>query len=159
MAFTEHFAALPGIDDIRESVESNIISGPWEYARYFIRGYLLNGAARDAGNSPTTVLRPGLLMTANTTTKKWQQWVPGDVGGVGLEDIKAVLLYAVDTQRDAANQDRWFGYMLIGGCVKSAGLIVPGNASPGINGDGNEATIRSQMHDKRFILDDFWQEP
>lgn len=151
------FGMLPGINAAVENVVNAITWGPWEYNRAFIVPTLLDGAARDAGNSPTTLLRPGLIMGITKTTKQAIPYSHLGVGGV--ETLYGVLLY--DTKvvgSDGADYDRWFGYILVGGNVKANALIYGVAAStPGSwIGGVQDATIRA-LFANRFILDDqFW---
>lgn len=140
------FAGLPGIDALRETIEADFTWGNWEHNKSFVFPIMLDGSARDAGNSPTTILRPGLLLQADGTTKLWSQWATGATLG-------GVLLYAAQTQMDGADADRWFGYALVGGQVQATKLLVPGQANYSIVGQGLEAEIRTAM-EGRFWLDD-----
>ena len=151
------FGAIPGVDDIRQNAEAAVTFGPWEYNRSFVVPVLLDGAARDAGNTEdTTVLRPGLLLGQSRSggNFKVKEWLPGGTpaaASVGDEYLFGVLLWDAKTQQLGANKDRWFGYALVGGMVKTDALIVPGNSNAGINGDANEHYVRGLLG-SRFML-------
>ena len=147
----QEFAALPGISDIRQSVEGNITWGPWEFNRSYIVPSIIDGAARDAGGSPTTLLRPGLLMGQVTSSKKLKEWSPTATDGT--ENLFGILLYALNTQAYGADQDRWFGWVLCGGLVKQDGIIIPGESSAGLRGKTLEQYVRHLLGG-RYVLDD-----
>lgn len=150
------WAALPGIDTIRENIETVITWGPWEYNKAFIVPTDLDGAARDQGASPTTLLRAGLLLGMNRTTLKCKQWNPAATDGT--QDLFGVLLWDSLTQKLGVNQDRWFGFALVGGLVKSSSLIFDAASStPGISGKAQEHFIRGVMAG-RYTLDDFYHQ-
>lgn len=156
------FGNLPGIDDIRETIEGIITWGAWEEARFHIWPCVISGAARDAaqatpttpGNTPTDLLRPGLLMGVNNTTKLAMQWNAAALDGT--EDIAGPLLYSVKmTDSDGSNRAKWHGWILIAGKVKASELIIPGETTKGIVGKAAEATVRAALA-SRFILDDLF---
>lgn len=146
------FAQLPGIDSILETTEAELTWGKRE--QQVVIGGVLDSATTDAGNGTTTILRPGLLLGRIETTKKWKAW--SATATDGSENLWGVLLFD-QSMLNAAGvaKDRWFGYCLVGGNVKASKLIVPGNASAGINGDANELLLRALMTQTgRFRLDD-----
>jgi hypothetical protein len=146
---------LPGIHETVEVAEGQVWWGG-DANRPVVVPVFLDGAARDNGNTPTTVLRPGLLMGIVTSTRKWKQWDPNATDGT--EHIAGVLMYASQTQSNGADADRWFGYAMVRGGLKAACLIIPGSASPGINGSANELFVRALLTQSgRFILDDEFQ--
>lgn len=155
------YGLLPGIQDIRENAESAVIFQNWEYTKSFLMPVQIDGASRDAGNSPTTVLRPGLLMACYLAAGNYKakEWVPSSptTGTLdGTQYLAGVLLYDMQVQLQGTNADRW-GYLLMGGMVKAKSLIIPGNASAGIDADANEYNVRSLMAG-RFMFDDMYHE-
>lgn len=144
---------IPGIDSAMENVEKQVT---WGKEQLQIRSALspIDGAARDAGNSAdTTILRPGLLMARVTSTGKLVQWAPTATDG--SEKLLGPLLMEQKMTANGSNKDRWFGYILVGGLLKAKSLLIPGNASYGINGDNLELVVRQQLTEQgRFILDD-----
>lgn len=108
------------------------------------------GTARDAGNTPTDVLRSGLLLT-KTAAGKYTDW--GSVVNTATDKIEGILLTTLKMQRVGVNQDRHLGYILVGGLVKANGIIIPGNSTSGIVGDALETAIRQQLH-PAFRFDD-----
>lgn len=145
----EGFGGVPGIDDARNTIESEIQWGG--HYPYAFLPLIIDGASVDAGGSPTTILRPGLLMGKVTATKKAKQWNPAAADGT--ENILGPLVQAHRSTRYGVASDLWTGWIMVQGRVKSARLIVPGNASASIIGDSNEYTVRGQMRG-RFLFDD-----
>ncbi len=128
-----------------ESIEQDLTSVIWNRLELQLIGSnaLISGAARDNGNTDyESVLRPGLLLTKDANGKLLE-W--GGVVNFATDTIEGVMLMAQRITRGGANQDRWLGYILLGGLVKAQGLIVPENAGSGIVGDTNETLIRQQM--------------
>lgn len=142
----------PGIQEALDTYQENVCWG----SRYLqmITNVFLDGNSVDAGNTPTTVLRPGLLLGFKPATNKWQQWNPA--GTDGSQFIAGVLLYDQRmTDYTGTATDRFFGYAVMKGLVKSYSLIIPGNASAGIVGDPLEFLVRTQLNASgKFTLDD-----
>lgn len=135
------FGQIPSV----ESIEQDITSVVWNRLEHMVIGShsLFDGAARDAGNTGyTSVLRPGLLLT-KTAAGKFVEW--GSVVDFATDKIEGITLMAQKMTRDGNNQDRWIGYVLLGGCVKAQGIIVPGQTDSGIVGDAQETNIRTQL--------------
>jgi hypothetical protein len=144
---------LPSI----ESIEQDITSVIWNRLDIQVIGsnQLISGAARDAGNTGfTDVLRPGLLLTkdANGLFVDF-----GSVVSLAADLVEGVLLMAQKMTRNGANQDKYLGYILLGGCVKQNGVLVPGAAGANaLTGHTNETFIRTSMkYTMRFDDDPF----
>lgn len=145
----------PGITALDESTPSDLYWSQFRQVQY--QGRVIDGTTRDAGNtSTTTLLRSGLLMGQVTSTKKLKEWDP--IATDGTETIAGVLFIDVNTQRMNANQDRFFGWLMVGGPVKVEKLIIPGNASRGISGDALERLVLTQML-SRFQFNELETEP
>jgi len=150
------FAAIPGMDAIRENIETVITWGPWEYNKAFVVPTLLDGAARDLGADPTTLLRPGLLLGMNRTSLKVSEFDPAAADGT--QDLFGVLLWDSVSQQLGTDKDRWFGFALVGGNIKASSLIIPGAASTaGIDGKALEHYIRG-IASGRYLFDDFYHQ-
>jgi hypothetical protein len=146
------FAAVPGINAALLTVENLVTWGPMEYNRSFILPATVSGASLDLGSSPTTLLRPGLLMGLVTATKLYKPWSPTATDG--SQNIVGPLIYDVNTLQAGVATDRWFGYILGGGLIRASGLIIDGASStPGISGHASEWLVRNQMA-SRFFFDD-----
>jgi hypothetical protein len=156
MTTLEQRHGLPGMSDIFETVEKQIFWGRRDANIGCVVPTILDGAARDSANSPTTLLRPGLLLGQNSTTKKDSEWDPTATDGT--EIISGVLLYAEDTQRNNANEDKWFGYKAVAGQVKAASLIVPGTSTYGLSGNALEHYAKNMMANLGFKFDDSYHQ-
>ena len=151
----EHTGAFgaPGIQAALETIENVFWWGRWESHLYV--GAVVEGDSRDTGNTGyTEILRPGLIMGKKTTGDKWMPWngSPG-AGDEGIDTALGVLSYSQKMTRLGADQDRWFGWIMLGGGVKARNLLVPGSTSFGLAGSAYEHIIRAQMH-PRFTFDD-----
>ena len=114
----------------------------------------VDGAARDAGNSPTTILRTGLVMGQVTATGKWKQWTSGAVDGSQV--ARGILLaFGVNTQYDDADADRFLATILVAGYVNPEALCIGSSASYGLARTGEGLEVRtSLLHNIKFS-DDF----
>src|SRR5438105_4771760 len=65
--------AMPGPSAVRDTAEANFLWNKGAFAA-FDYGAVLDGASRDAGGSPTTILRTGLLLGKVTSSGKCKQW-------------------------------------------------------------------------------------
>lgn len=149
--FDDFSYMTPGVTALDNSIEWAGTFGrpesywPWGDKR-------ISGAARDAGHSTTTILRPGLLMGVVTATKLWKEWNPS--GTDGSQWIRGVLMRAVNTQRSGANQNRLVGNIAQFGDFKGAQLLIPGESTYGIVGKDSEFLVRDGLIGQ-FRLDDF----
>lgn len=142
---------LPGIDSQLQTTEGLIWWG--RYEAQVVIPTLLDANTVDAGNSITDLLRPGLLLGLNTSTLKWSNWNPS--ASNGTEFCAGALLYDQKMKAGGTAKDRWFGYVIVRGLLKSGSLIIPGNASAGIAGDKYEFQVRQGLTGTgHFQLDD-----
>ncbi len=145
----------PGITSINESTPVDLYWSQFVQVQY--QGRIIDGTTRDLGNTTTTtLLRSGLLMGQVTSTKRIKEWNP--TGTDGTETIVGVLFIDVNTQRLNADQDRFNGWLMVGGPVKLEKLIIPGNASRGVSGDALEFLVLSQLL-SRFQFNELPDEP
>lgn len=144
----EGFNSIPGIQTALETVENTFYWDRFEH-QIWSQG-ILDGAARDSGNTVTDVLRPGLLLGKITATGKLKQFDPTATDG--SERLHGILAWAQKMQQASANKDR-LTWIMIGGMVKPDKLLLGGQASFGIAGLTYEHYIRRQMF-PRFWADD-----
>lgn len=140
---------LPSI----ETLEQELTSVIWQPLFRCVTGAnrQLIGTTRDNGNTNfTDVLRVGLLLTKNSDGD-FTHW--GGVTSLDVDLIEGVLLIAMKMQRTGINTPRFMGHIMLGGFVKTKGLIVPGTVDAGIVGHAREDQIRRQMH-YSFVFDD-----
>ncbi|OGT57674.1 MAG: hypothetical protein A3E01_02750 [Gammaproteobacteria bacterium RIFCSPHIGHO2_12_FULL_63_22] len=129
--------AVPGFTTARENSEAEIFWGPLEL-RHLHNG-LISGAARDTANSPTTVLRPGLVLGLITASNLYAQYSPTATDGTAVARAIA-LLECRATDIDGNNQNRLMP-IAVGGPIKAANLI------------GLDSLARRQLANN-FLFDD-----
>ena len=139
MLMTDSYGIAPGITTSRETYENEFRWGS-QFQGVFANG-LIDGAARDSGNSPTYELRPGLLLGQVTSSGKYKQYSPTATDGT--EVASAVLIEGLRTQNfDGTDADRFYA-VLVGGPVQKSKLL-------------NFDEMARQQMDK-FIFDDIGQ--
>lgn len=150
------FASLTGIDVARETLEEGLSFLCWGLTQVnqtyiwptTIDSVAQGGAAvTDAGSSPTSLLRPGLLMAFHLTTKKARLY--DTAGANGLNVLAGPLIYAVNTLKSGTADSKIYGFILVGGQVKVGSLAYNGGAY----GVGIMGTAVQTELEKRFYLD------
>lgn len=140
--------AIPSMNTVLEGVENHPWFGRWENQVWLPAS--ISGASRDAGNTVPTLLRTGLLLGRITSSGLLKEWNP--TGTDGSEVIYGVLGAMVNAQMNAADQDRYVGFIQIAGCLYSDRIVVPDTAAEGIVGHAREYQIYNQLA-PRFLLD------
>ena len=113
------------------------------------KGAKISGTTRDLGNTPTTVLRPGLVMGVLTSSSEYEDF-DGDAVD-GTQNVAGVLGNEMRaTDFDAVNTDRVFR-ILVRGLVKASKLLIEGSA---FDGHLHEYLARRQMVAVGFVFDD-----
>ncbi len=99
-----------------------------------------SSAAVDSTNTPTTILRMGLVMGQITASGLWKQY--SATATDGSQNAKGVLPIGLNMNNylTSTQENRYWGIM-VGGCVKASGLI------------GLDANAREQMR-SAFQFDD-----
>lgn len=142
----------PGITTTVETFENEFMFGSYPIQQ--MSGLRIDASARDVGNTGTTkVLRAGLLMGQNFTTKNLLPWNPDALDGT--EYIWGILQES-QSVRDALNDEaaRLSGFIVIGGGVLSNRLIIPGQTDLGLSQNAAlEYVARAQLR-ANFILND-----
>lgn len=142
--------AVPGQGTLSETSEREIIwGGDDSKGLVLFQGTVVSGATRDAGNTPTTVLRPGLLLGLINATNLFKQW---DVTAVdGSQFVAGVLdkeLLAQDFS--ATDADRVYR-RVVRAPLQSAQLLILGAA---FVGHATEYLARRMLWSAGCILDD-----
>lgn len=141
---------VPGVGSELATTEREILWGGdqsklaalWMSAVY-------SGTARDAGNTPTTILRSGLIVGRNDSTGELEEWDWDATDGT--QNIFGILDHELKaTDFFANNADRVFR-TLVRAPVKSRMLLIEGAA---MVGHAAEYQARRQLHKAGFILDD-----
>lgn len=121
-----------------------------EEQQLFIGGLMDNDTV-DAGNSTTTILRPGLALGRRTSDKKLVQWNP--LATDGSNWLVGFFNAQMNMSNMGATADRFLGNILVKGNVYASRLLIPGEADYGISGKTYEFLLREQMFG-RFLVDD-----
>jgi hypothetical protein len=109
----------PGLSTVTETVEKTIFWGDSRQLR--MQSYELDGASRDAGNTPTIVLRPGLLLGKVASSGKLKTYDPDGTDGTGT--VVGVLAESIRmTDFDGNDQTLW-STVCVGGPIKAAALV------------------------------------
>lgn len=142
--------AVPGFGAVLYTTEREILWGrDDQHLPLLYRNSIISGAARDAGNSPTTILRKGLVLGKVDASGELEEW-DADASD-GTQNIYAVLNREMRAQDfDANNVDRAYS-TLLGAPVIAAQLLIQGSA---FVGHIDEYLARRQMHAMGFRFDD-----
>lgn len=113
------YGSIPGFSSAYETYENAFKWGRDNAA--LIVGILLDGTARDVGNTPSTVLRPGLVLGQIGASGNWRDF--GDNNIDGSDEAGAVLISSFRmTDLDSNNVQR-FVWALVGGPVRANKLL------------------------------------
>lgn len=143
--------ATPGIGADRTVAESELFWGADQARNSALwQSAVISGAARDAGNTPTTVLRPGMLLGKVTASGELEEWDADATDGTEwLFGVLDTELRAQDF--DATNQDRVFRVLVGRAPIKARKLLVQGTALPSAT---DQYLARRQLAKLGFVLDD-----
>lgn len=141
----------PGVGSDYTTNESELLWGA-DQARNAVlwKSGIVSGTTRDAGNTPTTILRPGLILGKLDSNGKHEQF--DATAATGVQNFAGVLDVEMMSQDMLANNtDRVFRIMVARGPVKSRRLLIKGVA---FIGHADEYVARQQMIAAGFIFDD-----
>lgn len=141
----------PGVGAARAVTENEILWGT-DHARNgaLWQSKVFSGTARDDANTPTTILRPGLLMGQLDSGGELEEW-DADVA-TGTQNLAGILDHELRAQDfDAVDQDRVFRLLVARAPVKARKLLIQGAA---FIGHVDEYLARRQLHAAGFVLDD-----
>lgn len=142
--------AVPGQGAAVFTTEREIIAQGFESQQVFFKSAVIDGASRDAGNSPTTVLRPGLLLGKITTSGKYTQW--SAIATDGSQFVAGILWKELRAQDfDANNTDRAFTIIVSNALLQASQLLVKGVA---LTSATDEYLARRQLHAAGCRMDD-----
>ncbi len=112
---------------------------------------VVSGAARDLGNTPTSILRAGLVMGQITATKKWKEYDPASTDGSQIPaGVLPVELVTVDPLA-GTNLDKG-APIVIAAPVKARNLFILGAA---FVGHAAEFAVRAAfVNSGCFVFDD-----
>lgn len=141
---------IAGQQDALENTENEVWWGtkPDNIVR---RGSIILSSAVDAGNTPTTILRPGLIMGGPNAAEKIKEWAP--TAADGTENIYGILLREIDMLYAGVAADRHGPNIMVAGPLIAGKVLVPGEAANGLSGKANEYLFR-RLVSNRFLMDD-----
>jgi len=138
MSILGQFTGLPGMGDAVVSSENTFLWGPNTW--YLTKGIVLSSAAVDAGSSPTTDLRPGLVLGKVTSSGEYVNY--SATATDGSQVAEGVLFGSVRMVSNLSGSvSDMLGVMVVAGPVKGGSL------------NGIDQLSRGQMFG-RFIFDD-----
>lgn len=142
--------AQPGAGTIDQTTEYEIFwGGDRGKGMVLEQSAKYSGAMRDAGNTPTTVIRAGLLMGQVTASNELEEW-DADASD-GTEQLFGVVPYELRAQDfDANNADRVAG-VVVRAPLKAASLLIQGTA---LTSHVDEFLARRALHAMGCVLDD-----
>lgn len=143
------YGGLPGIGSLRQTAEKVVWWGRQERL-LDIAERMVDSTAVDAGNTPTTELRAGLLLGIKTSDNNLYQW-DGDATD-GTEVIAGVLLRDISMlDADGVVEDK-YAHVLLAGPLKARDLLIQGTL---FTSHADEHLARRQLTaGGRFLLDD-----
>lgn len=141
------YGAMPGVSDLVESAESQV----W-WGRDFVTLHadqVLGSASVDAGNTPTTTLRAGLVLAVKESDGLLYPFDPDATNG--LQIAHAVLdrsISMLNNQGTAVNKQ---AHVLLAGALRGSKLLIEGTA---FIGHTAEQMVRRQLEGtNRFFFD------
>lgn len=139
--------ALPGITTLSQTSEKEIQFS--KVGERFYHPNIIASTAVDAGNTPTTTLRAGLIMGRITSSKLLKEWNPDGtdgselIAGILMEDQKMLdYLGSVEVKGSSP--------ILAAGCVKAAQLLIEGTVFTSSAAEQHARTLMKS----RFVFDD-----
>lgn len=142
----------PGVGSAIETSESELLWGA-DHARNGVlwKSANISGATRDAANSPTTILRAGLLMASlDASPELWKEW-DGSLTA-GTQNLKGVLDTELRAQDfNATNTDRVYRLIVARAPLRARKLLILGAT---LVGHAQEYLARRQLYASGHILDD-----
>jgi outer membrane protein assembly factor BamB len=141
---------VPGHGSLVETYETELFwGGDNAKGLVLFKNAVISGATRDAGNTPTTLLRGGLLLGVVDASGEHEEWDADATDGT--QEIRGILTNEMRAQDfDGNNADRVFR-VAVRGPVKATSLLIQGAA---LVGHADEYLARRQLHLGGFILDD-----
>ena len=114
-----NYTGLPGMNTPALSTENVFLWGPDTW--YLTKGVQIDSAATDAGGSPTTDLRPGLVLGTITSSGNVTAYSPTATDG---SQVASGILFAGVRMLDplSNNAAAQLGVMIVAGPVKGASL-------------------------------------
>lgn len=141
---------MPGVSAALTTYDAELFWGGDESKIPVLRGSgVISSTSADAGNTPTTLLRKGMLLGKITASGELKQWNPdGSDGSEILHSVLPVEQYMVDGTGTAVDR---FGPVIFSAPLKASALLIEGNS---LVGSVDEYLARRELHDQGCVLDD-----
>lgn len=121
MADIYAYSGLPGPSSAETTSERNALLGP--ASSYLLKGVVIKGsAASDAGNSPTTELRHGLLMGKRATDGYYAHYAPNATDGTQVTE--GFLFEARRTIDTTGNTVDRVGQIVVAGHARASQVLL-----------------------------------
>lgn len=120
---TSQYGSLPGQGDMTESQERQVL---WDSRMILRKSIVIDSTAVDAGNTPTTTLRAGLLLGKQTADGNHYQWNP--VATDGTEVLSAVLEEGLSMLNVYGTAEDKGVVAIASGPLQAAQLLIGGTA-------------------------------
>jgi hypothetical protein len=121
MSALPSFGSIPGITAVATSIESTVIWGGAKGPFLEFENQPIDSTAVDAGASPTTILRPGLILGKVTSTGRLLQYSPTATDGTQVPF--GVLLRSLSMLDLNGVVENKFGKIMVAGPVKAGSLV------------------------------------
>jgi hypothetical protein len=141
---------MPGVSAALTTYDAELFWGGDESRVPIIRASaVMSSTAVDAGNTPTTLLRKGMLLGKITSTGELKEWNPdGSDGSENLHSVLQVEQYMVDGTGTAVDR---FGPVVLVAPLKASALLIQGSA---LVGSTDEYLARMRLYEQGCVLDD-----
>lgn len=113
------YGALPGSGTLSSSTEAQVWSGP--QALQIPSTLPIKSSTTDAGSSPTSSLRPGLILGKKTSDGLLYVYSPTAVDGT--EIAYCVLMEGISMLSSAGVVEDKMGHVLLGGILKASAIL------------------------------------
>lgn len=141
---------VPGQGSLAQTQEREIIFGGMDYQVKVIKMDTTYGSTLvDAGNTPTTLVRAGMLLGKITSSGKHVMWDPLTTDGTGfLSGVLPINLNMLGESGSAVDR----GYArIVQAPLRASQLLIKGSA---LVGHAYEFLARQQLYQAGFMLDD-----
>jgi hypothetical protein len=141
---------MPGVSAALTTYDAELFWGGDESRIPIIRASgVISSTAADAGNTPTTLIRKGMLLGKIASTGELKQWNPdGSDGSQYLHSVLPVEQYMVDGAGTAVDR---FGPVILCAPLKASALLIEGTA---LVGSTDEYLARQELAEHGCMLDD-----
>lgn len=144
--------AIPGVGSTSTAAGREIIWGATDNRAFIVRkSRIISSTCADAGNTPTTNLRSGLLLGNVTSSSEADVWDP--LATNGTKDVTEVLETPLElrtTDLEGTARDSYYK-TLVRAPLRASMLLIKGVA---LVGHAYEYLARAQLHMAGFVLDD-----